>query len=46
MDEEKYLNDEPVAEDKLKELKETLPKDKRLVEKTPNHFVVLERLKG
>ncbi len=43
---EKFLEDQPVTDEKLQELRETLPKDKRVVEKTPNHFVILERMKG
>lgn len=44
MDEKKYLEDKEVSDDELQKLRETLSKDQRLIETTPNHFKVLKRL--
>lgn len=45
MDKEKYLEDKPITDEELQKLKETLPKNQKIVEVTPQHFKILTRLK-
>lgn len=42
----KYLEEKPISDEELAKLKEDLPKGKRLVETSPNHYKVLERMNG
>ena len=42
----KYLEDKPVSDDELSKLRESLPKEKKLMEVTPKHFRILERMRG
>jgi len=38
----KFLEGKPITSEELQQLRETLPKNKRLVEISPQHYKVLE----